>query len=113
VKEKVQKRNIGWLTVSLLILALVFSMTDMVFASSSGDHPNSPTRKMVVFQNQLVDQVEKDQILKQAGVSKVKDLPLINAAVVLTDPGGEKALQQRLEVLRASYSYPEGLGIKT
>ncbi len=95
-----RKRQIGWLTVSLLILILVFSMTGMAFASNSGDHPNSPTRKIVVFQNWSVDQVKKNQILKQAGVSKVKDLPLINAAVVLTGPDGEKALQQRLEVLR-------------
>ena len=95
-----RKRQIGWLTVSLLILILVFSMTGMAFVSNSGDNPNSPARKIVVFQNWLVDQAQKNQILKQAGVSKVKDLPLINAAVVLTGPDGEKALQQRLEVLR-------------
>lgn len=95
-----KKRRLKWLLVGLLILALVFGTAIAAFASNASGNSKSPERKIVVFQDWLIEQLAKDKVLRHAGISKVKDLPLINAAVVLVDPDKEKALRQRPEVLR-------------
>lgn len=92
-------RRISSISTILLIVALVFSLAGWAFANSPDNIPNDVSRKIVVFQN-WVNKTAYDEILKSAGAVKIKNLPLINAVVVLASPASEKALRQRSEVRR-------------
>ena len=92
----------GWIRLilaSLFTLVLGFGLTGSAFASAP-DNPNAAARKIVVFQDWLVNEAAKDRIIEHTGAIKIKHLPLINAAVVLAAPASEKALQQQAGVLR-------------
>lgn len=84
----------------LLISILVIGMAGQALASKPDrSNPNTASRKIVVFQN-WVNEAAYDEILQRTGAVKIKNLRLVNAAVVLAGPASEKALRQRAEVLR-------------
>lgn len=95
-----KKRRVELTLAVALLLFIVSGGANSALASRTDQDHNLPNRKIVVFQNWLTNQNQKELILEQAGVTKIKHLPLINAAVVLAGPAGEKALRQRPEVLR-------------
>ncbi|MBI2830552.1 MAG: S8 family peptidase [Chloroflexi bacterium] len=85
---------------SVLVLALLVSLTNQVFASAGNNENNAGReRKIVVFQNN-VGEIEQQEIISRSGGSKLKSLPLINGAVVLVGSSSESALHQQAEVLR-------------
>ena len=58
------------------------------------------SRKIVVFQENFVNQPAQDELVRRTGGVKVKSLPMINAAVLLADPASLKALKVKAEVKR-------------
>lgn len=100
MKGKMNKKWVVSVLARLLILALVFSSGGQAFASKSNNNPNAAARKIVVFQDWIVNEAVQDEILERTGATKIKHLPVINAAVVLASPASERALQARAEVLR-------------
>lgn len=85
---------------SILLSILVIGMASQAMASKpDSSNPNTASRKIVVFQN-WVNDAAYDEILQRTGAVKIKNLRLVNAAVVLAGPASEKALRQRAEVLR-------------
>lgn len=83
----------------MLILVSCFGAAVPAFANGP-DNPNAAARKIVVFQDWVVNEAAQDRIIDHTGAVKIKNLPLINAAVVLAAPASERALQQRGEVRR-------------
>ena len=88
-------KKVSVLLWAALILALVAPA--LLFAGNS-DH----SRKIVVFdETTALNESARDSLLKAHGAVKVKDLPLINASVVLLpSKAAERALSQDLGVLR-------------
>jgi subtilisin family serine protease len=70
-----------------------------VFAQSPDSSPGKTSRLIVVFRERK-GEAAQDQVLEHTGAVKIKHLPLINAAAVIADPAGEKALRQHPGVLR-------------
>ncbi|MEW6033353.1 MAG: S8 family peptidase [Chloroflexota bacterium] len=95
------KRRLAATVFALLVLmALVLSLAGPALGKTA-DRPTEPAaRKIVVFQDWIVNQAAQDILLDRTGAVKLKHLPLINAAVVLAGPSNERALQQMPEVLR-------------
>ena len=93
------KKRIGPISATLLIAALVLSLAGEAFAGVPDNNQNAVSRKIVVFHN-WINEAAYDEILEHTKAVKIKHLPLINAAVVLAGPASEKALRQRVEVLR-------------
>lgn len=83
----------------LLILALSLNLAGTVLAVAPDSTPNAG-RKIVVFQADVTGQAAHDQIVASAGAQKIKDLPLINATVVMAAPANENALRRHAGVLR-------------
>lgn len=77
---------------------------DMLTATGQPDagltRAAGPTRKIVVFDASVVNQAAKEQILARTGATRLKSLPIINAAVVLAGPANEAALKAMPGVLR-------------
>jgi subtilisin family serine protease len=92
--EKVKK---SWVLI-VLTVALVVLLCGQSFAAPE-KVPGQARRMIVVFKN-WVNEPAYDQVLQRTGAVKVKNLRLINAAVVLAGPASERALRQQIEVVR-------------
>lgn len=85
--------------ISVLIVILVFSVL-AIFSFSNLKAENN-LRKIVVFDEKVVNEKAKDVLLNKFGAIKVKNLGLINGAVVvLPDKASERALLKNPEVKR-------------
>ena len=85
-----------------LLAALVGALTLLVAGQSFAAPQKASgeaSRKIVVFQS-WVNEAAYDEILAHTGAVKIKNLRLINAAVVLAGRASERALRERAEVLR-------------
>lgn len=91
------KRGILFL---LLAVALVLSSAFPVLAGGGKESAASPSRLIVVFQDWVVNEAARGEIIARTGAEQIKDLPLINAAVVLAGPASGRALGQQAGVLR-------------
>lgn len=80
------------------VLLLVCLLAGPAFAATTAG-TDTAVRKIVVFQKGIDKQVQSD-VLKEAGASQIKPLPLVNAQVVMVDAAAEAALLEKPEVLR-------------
>lgn len=94
---KNQKRR--WTVIALITAIMMFSSLGQVFALT-GSGIDTQKRKIVVFDNSLTDGNQIEAIIKKAGAQKIKNLPLINAAVVSVDSNGENLMKSQKGVLR-------------
>lgn len=97
----------GW--VSTLVFALVMlagcQSNEQGLLAGAGDGTQArvasgAARKIVVFQQGVVNQAAQDEILQRTGAVKLKALPMINAVVVLASPANDHALKSDTNVLR-------------
>lgn len=83
---------------SLGVLGTLLSVSAGVVAA--GPNTDIQERKIVVFQDWVVNEAARDEIMARTGATKIKELPLINAAVVISGKASERALQGLVEVAR-------------
>lgn len=86
--KKVRNR---WLFIAFFVAVIILSSIGQVFALTK-EVPNTQVRRIVVFDNSLTDEGHKERIIEQSGAKKLKNLHLINAAVVSVGPNEEKSL---------------------
>lgn len=94
-----KRKRVVWPAVGVLVVALLLALAGPVFAQGGDGSPDETSRLIVVFR-EWKGEAAQDQILEHTGAVKIKHLPLINAAAVIADPAGEKALRQHPGVLR-------------
>lgn len=83
----------------ILITALFFAV--LITLPSPNSKAENNLRKIVVFDEKVASEKAKDKLLNRFGAVKVKNLPLINGAVVvLSDKASEKALLNLSEIKR-------------
>lgn len=92
------KKGFSILAVSVVIAGITLSLVGTVLVSQAASEP-PVARKIVVFQSG-VDEPTKEDLLKNFGGEKIKDLPLVNGMAVLLSPQAEKALVKQAGVLR-------------
>lgn len=66
----------------LVLLSLVLGFVPKSYASGASLESTSGVRLIIVFNDGVTDQSQKDNALARLGAVKLKDLPLINGAVV-------------------------------
>jgi len=95
-------KNKNYLISSFFCAVLVGILLTGCSDSLKGDLTSSKkVRKIVVFDSSFVNEKAKDNLLKNTGGTKIKNLKLINGmAVYLPSKAAEKALKTRAEVLR-------------
>lgn len=94
------KSKLNWLFLALAAIA-VLGLIGWILGRPAEINANpGPARKIVVFQENFVNQPAQDELIKRTGGVKVKPLPLINAAVVLAGPASLKALEAQASVKR-------------
>ncbi|MFH1049150.1 MAG: S8 family peptidase [Patescibacteria group bacterium] len=67
---------------------------------NSNSNSESPQRKIVVFKQGILSELEKDALIDNSGGAKIKDLKLINGRAALLSPKAEKTLAKMQGVLR-------------
>ena len=81
----------------VLLAGLVFgALTISVYAQQ----PDNAARKIVVFQEDFVNEADQSALVKEHGAEKIKHLRLINGIAVRLPPQAESALLREAEVLR-------------
>ena len=81
----------------VLLAGLVFgALTISVYAQQ----PDNAARKIVVFQEDFVNEADQSALVKEHGAEKIKHLRLINGMAVRLPPQAESALLREAEVLR-------------
>ncbi len=85
--------------IAFLTAVMMFSSIGQTFALTE-EVPDTQLRKIVVFDSSLTDEGHKDRIIEKVGAKKIKDLRLINAAVVSAGSVEEKLLKVEKGVLR-------------
>ncbi|OGW78312.1 MAG: hypothetical protein A3C51_03385 [Omnitrophica bacterium RIFCSPHIGHO2_02_FULL_46_20] len=81
----------------VLLAGLVFgALTISVYAQQ----PDNAARKIVVFQEDFVNEADQSALVKEHGAEKIKHLRLINGMAVRLPPQAESALLRKAEVLR-------------
>ena len=100
--KKSKLTSVLWVLGIIAVLALigVFGNTSRSDDGVANAVNSGKGRKIVVFQENFVNQPAQDELVKRTGGVKVKPLPLINAAVVLADKASLKALQADTRVKR-------------
>ncbi len=83
----------------LLAAALLFGLSGAAFAVRVSD-ADAAARKIVVFREGFSDRAAMARTVTGAGAARIKDLPSINAVVVMIGPAAEKALLKNPHVLR-------------
>lgn len=84
----------------IFIILTVFVIT-AVFASSAYAANGRPSRKIVIFDQEIVNEKAKDAIVKGAGGVVLQSLPIVNgASIYLPDDASENALKGRPGILR-------------
>ena len=97
---------VAWGGVVLLLIALLAGCSDggneRYEVSTGGDavRADGAARKIVIFDQTVMNGTAQDEILQRTGAVKVKSLPIANAAVVLAAPANENALKGTPGVLR-------------
>jgi subtilisin family serine protease len=79
------------LSLVLAGITLIFVWFVSVGQVNPPGNANAPGRKIVVFMNQVAPAAQ-DAMIARAGANKIKDLPLVNAAVVMATPAAERVL---------------------
>lgn len=67
----------------IMLLALILGMVGSGYAATLPDMSAAATRVIVVFRDGVTDQAVKDSAIDRMGGAKIRDLPLINGAVIL------------------------------
>lgn len=81
----------------IFLLSFVFGgLTISVYAQQ----PDNAARRIVVFQNDFVNEAAQSALVKEHGAEKIKHLRLINGMAVHLPQQAESALLRRTEVLR-------------
>ncbi len=91
------KSKFSILIVGTVIAGVVLSLVGMTLVSQAAPEPMA--RKIVVFSGEL-NEPAKNALLKNFGVTIIKNLPLVNGKAVLLPPRAEKALAESVGVLR-------------
>lgn len=81
------------------IAVYFISFSLFLFLSTAVFAQNAP-RKIIVFQESFINEVAQAAILKNFGATIIKPLKLINGMAVYLPPQAERALWNRIEVLR-------------
>lgn len=94
---KTTKSRVSFLAIIIILVSawLILGLPAKTIGGNSGQ-----TRKIVVFQENFVNQPAQDELIKRTGGVKVKSLPLINAAVLLADQASLRAFKSQVEVKR-------------
>lgn len=87
-------------TVGLLISLAVLSGGLLWSIKSNAAPAQTPNRKIVVFDEAILNDAAQDALLAKFGVVKIKNLPSANAKVVFLPPVAEVALKGQVGVLR-------------
>lgn len=90
-------KKLHTLLVSGVVLSVVWGMLGIVPTLGASDEP---VRKIVVFNNGAVNEAARDNLIKNFGGVKVKDLDLIDGRAVLLPPRSVAALENDPQVLR-------------
>ncbi|MBI4744777.1 MAG: S8 family peptidase [Actinobacteria bacterium] len=85
----------------LVLITLTIFIITAIFASSAYAANGKPGRKIVIFDQKIVNENAKDAIVKGTGGAVLQSLPIVNgASVYLPDDASEKALKGKPGVLR-------------
>jgi len=84
----------------LLMILVTGFMTVLLNLPVSAQTTNQIPRKIVVFQENFVNEPAQIGWLRGAGAVIIKSLPLVNAVAVYLPPQAERALKGRPEILR-------------
>jgi subtilisin family serine protease len=94
-----------WGGVLIFLFVLLAGCTDSgnditPASAAAGAGAGGAARKIVVFDETVVNEAAQDQIVNRTGSVKVKSLPNANAVVVLANQANENALKETAGVLR-------------
>ncbi|MBU4347685.1 S8 family peptidase [Candidatus Parcubacteria bacterium] len=92
------KRKINFLLASIVMFGIVLSLAGTSLASQAAPEPIA--RKIVVFKSGVLNESDREAVIKKFGGVKIKDLKLINGKAVLLPPKAERALAKMEGVLR-------------
>ena len=84
----------------LLMILVTGSMAVLLNLPVSAQTANQIPRKIVVFQENFVNEPAQIELLRGVGAVIIKPLPLIRAVAVYLPPQAERALEGRSEILR-------------
>ncbi|MDO8473254.1 MAG: S8 family peptidase [Dehalococcoidia bacterium] len=85
-----------------MLMALIPGMVGRGYAATLPDAAAADgTRMIVIFRAEVTDQAEKDLAVARMGGAKIRDLPLINGAVVMMPAASMLAFNQDPDVLEA------------
>lgn len=82
----------------LLLSAMIFFGGIVLNGKTSGKEIKE--RKIVVFEENFVNESAQDELISKTGGVKVKSLKLVNSAVLLGDPASVKALKDKKGIKR-------------
>ncbi|MEW6034915.1 MAG: S8 family serine peptidase [Chloroflexota bacterium] len=84
----------------LLTMTMTLGMVGRALATDGEAEAGTVGRKIVVFRDGVDEQGTRDSVIARAGATKVRDLRLINAAVVRVEPRSQRSLERHPGVLR-------------
>ncbi len=85
----------------IMLLALILGLVGRGYAATLPGMSAAAARVIVVFRDGVTDQAVKDNAIDRMGGAKIRDLPLINGAVVLIPASSISAFVQDPAVLEA------------
>ena len=91
------RRKMKLLAVTGLVFVVAFGLAGQAMAANG---QAEQVRKIVVFQQWIINEDAQETIIERTGAAPLKPLPLVNAWVALASPANEEALKARGEVLR-------------
>ncbi|MDP3043450.1 MAG: S8 family peptidase [bacterium] len=92
------KKKINFLLASIVMFGIVLSLAGAALTSQAAPEPIA--RKIVVFKSGVLNESDREAVIKKFGGVKIKDLKLINGKAVLLPPKAERALAKMEGVLR-------------
>lgn len=92
------KNKIAFSLVVGVILTTILSLISPIFASSAAFE--FPRRKIIVFKQGILSELEKESLIDNLDGARIKDLKLINAKAAFLTPKAEKFLAKMNGVLR-------------
>ncbi|MBI3335302.1 MAG: S8 family peptidase [Candidatus Portnoybacteria bacterium] len=87
-------KKVFLISIFIFAAALLLNLVVLPTKAQNGE------RKIVVFQENFVNQAAQDELVTRTGGVKVKSLPLLNAAVLVSDRASQKVLQASGKVKR-------------
>lgn len=86
---------------AIIVIAFLLVLTATAFSAFGANQNNQSPRKIVVFDETVVNEDAQEAIVKGAGGAVIKSLPIINGlAVALPDDASEKALEGQAGIVR-------------